>query len=411
MVVCDAVMYSREHHHKASRLQGQGFYLCGAIMSIAAAADATIDWSPEQETALRRVAEWRRKRDKQIFRLQGFAGTGKSTLAIEIGAWSARTAFATFTGKAAIRLIERGAPIEQTSTIHRLIYHFNRINRRRYLVTLKKPHELAHIDLIIIDEASMVGNRLARDLLSFGKPILGIGDGFQLPPVKDVGAPFMGQPDVLMTQVHRTALHSPILQVATALREGKLWKRYIDGDAVNYVDYLNRGEAAKHDVVIAGTNNRRRLINQRLRQHFGFDGVLPNVGETLCCLHNDYTCCCFNGETWRVEQVDPLPSVPAVALELSTIMGEPRTAEVIVPNSFFITGDPPADGEIPFDDYQAFDFGYCLTCHKSQGWEWPSVAVIDETHVPVLKSVAARWLYTACTRAAAKLTIVDRSVR
>jgi exodeoxyribonuclease-5 len=38
--------------------------------------------------------------------------------------------------------------------------------------------------LIIVDECSMVNEALAKDLMSFGIPIIVIGDPFQLPPPK-----------------------------------------------------------------------------------------------------------------------------------------------------------------------------------------------------------------------------------
>ena len=52
-----------------------------------------------------------------------------------------------------------------------------------------------------------------------------------------------------------------------------------------------------------------------------------------------------------------------------------------------------------------FDYGYCITCHKSQGSEWDKVLVIEEKF-PFEKEEHARWLYTACTRASEKLVLV-----
>jgi hypothetical protein len=50
-----------------------------------------------------------------------------------------------------------------------------------------------------------------------------------------------------------------------------------------------------------------------------------------------------------------------------------------------------------------FDYGYCITCHKSQGSEYSKVLVFEE----FLKgNDHARWLYTAATRAKEKLVIV-----
>ena len=54
-----------------------------------------------------------------------------------------------------------------------------------------------------------------------------------------------------------------------------------------------------------------------------------------------------------------------------------------------------------------FDYGYCITCHKSQGSEYDKVLVFEE-HLK--DSQHARWLYTAATRAKKKLIIVkDRT--
>ena len=65
------------------------------------------------------------------------------------------------------------------------------------------------------------------------------------------------------------------------------------------------------------------------------------------------------------------------------------------------------DEEIPFyerKEAEAFDFGYALTTHKAQGSQWGSVLVLDESGV--FKENADRWLYTAVTRAAERVTVV-----
>jgi exodeoxyribonuclease-5 len=48
------------------------------------------------------------------------------------------------------------------------------------------------------------------------------------------------------------------------------------------------------------------------------------------------------------------------------------------------------------------DFGYAITCHKSQGSEWDHVLVLDES----FGNDKARWQYTAATRASKTLTWV-----
>ena len=49
---------------------------------------------------------------------------------------------------------------------------------------LNEDSAVARANLVIIDECSMVDEALGRDLLSFGKPVLVLGDPAQLPPVK-----------------------------------------------------------------------------------------------------------------------------------------------------------------------------------------------------------------------------------
>jgi exodeoxyribonuclease-5 len=46
-------------------------------------------------------------------------------------------------------------------------------------------------------------------------------------------------------------------------------------------------------------------------------------------------------------------------------------------------------------------WGYCITCHKSQGSEWPYVIVVDEG----VAYNRNKWLYTAITRASENLVM------
>ena len=60
----------------------------------------------------------------------------------------------------------------------------------------------------------MVGEEMARDLMSFGKPILVLGDPGQLPPVSGGGFFTEQEPDYLLTDIHRQARDNPIIQLA-----------------------------------------------------------------------------------------------------------------------------------------------------------------------------------------------------
>src|SRR5688572_1647801 len=80
-------------------------------------------WTPMQYAALEAVATWLRDPEsRQVLRLEGYAGTGKTTLA----RWAAqqspngRTHYCAYTGKAASVMRSKGC--DGASTIHQLIY-------------------------------------------------------------------------------------------------------------------------------------------------------------------------------------------------------------------------------------------------------------------------------------------------
>ena len=52
-----------------------------------------------------------------------------------------------------------------------------------------------------------------------------------------------------------------------------------------------------------------------------------------------------------------------------------------------------------------FNYGYAITCHRSQGSQWNKVLVFEETF-PYSVEDHKRWLYTAVTRAADKLVLM-----
>ena len=80
-----------------------------------------MEFSPQQDAALKSVARWLKAGRPQIFRLFGYAGTGKTTLARHFAEHvDGQVQFAAFTGKAAQVLRSKGAT--NARTIHSLIY-------------------------------------------------------------------------------------------------------------------------------------------------------------------------------------------------------------------------------------------------------------------------------------------------
>jgi exodeoxyribonuclease-5 len=231
-----------------------------------------IVWSPQQAQALAAVQAWRRDRNRQHFYLAGYAGTGKSTLAAEIARRAgAGVVHGAFTGKASSVMRAKGCT--DAATIDALIYcpqlqiscvaeepcesppcgERCQYFRERFVGrTLNQDSAVADAQLVIIDEVSMVGEQMGHDLLSFGKPVLVLGDIAQLPPIGDGGFFTKHKPDFQLTEVHRQAFGSPIIELATRVREGWRLLPGSYGDSAVVVD-ISVEEMLNFDQIICGT--------------------------------------------------------------------------------------------------------------------------------------------------------------
>src|SRR6476661_4848679 len=182
-------------------------------------------FTPHQDQALRVVAEWLKAKPgangtPQVFRLFGYAGTGKTTLARHIADEAdGEVKFAAFTGKAAS--VMRGKGCHGASTIHGLIYRARESGEEIPSFDLWDEAPASKAELIIIDECSMVDAELGRDLLSFGVPVLVLGDPAQLPPIQGGGFFTEAEPDAMLTEVHRQAQDDPIVRLSMDVREGR----------------------------------------------------------------------------------------------------------------------------------------------------------------------------------------------
>jgi exodeoxyribonuclease V len=364
---------------------------------------APANWSPEQTRALDAVGKWLRQGEPQVFRLFGYAGVGKTTLARHI-AEGARgdTAFAAFTGKAALVLRSKGCA--GATTIHSLIYNATEGADGAPSFTINRDGPASRASLIVIDECSMVDEELGRDLLSFGKPILVLGDPAQLPPVRGGGFFTETEPNMMLTEIHRQAEDNPIIRLAGAVRRG---------EDLPYGDYgkarvIRRNEISADmvlgaDQVLVGLNKTRRLYNQRIRALKSRAEVLPVAGDKLVCLRNDRTKGLINGGLWSVEELNGVKKDFVMMTVRSEDDATKATTKVAVHKAFF----EGAEGDLPYPirkDSDEFDFGYALTVHKAQGSQWDNVVLFDESYA--FREHRSRWLYTGVTRAAVGLTVV-----
>ena len=361
-------------------------------------------FSPQQDAALKAVADWFKTKPGSrapIFRLFGYAGTGKTTLAKHIAEGvDGKVLFAAFTGKAA--QVMRGKGCDGASTIHSLIYRTRESNAETPTFELFDDAPASKAKLIVIDECSMVDAELGRDLKSFGVPLLVLGDPAQLPPIQGGGFFTEAEPDAMLTEVHRQALGDPIIKLSMDIRAGNRLVPGAYGETqVVARDALDPQRVLDADQVLVGRNNTRRAYNQRLRQRRGFEEPLPQVGDKLVCLRNNRKKGLFNGALWKVQERSSRKT-GILSLRIHPDDGG-KILKVSVRPECFVGGIE--DLEWPQRKrYDEFDFGYVLTVHKAQGSQWDDVVLFDESFA--FPESRDRWLYTGVTRAAKRLTVV-----
>lgn len=365
-----------------------------------------MSWSAQQEQAIAAVKVWLAdKKGQQVFRLFGYAGVGKTTLAKEIAQQAAgKVLFACFTGKAALVLRSKGCA--NASTIHSLIYKPTEDERGITKFILNTDSELAMAKLLVVDEVSMVGPEIGRDLLSFGVRILVLGDPAQLPPISGTGFFTEQAPDVMLTEIHRQAADNPIIRLSMEVREGRALAlgRYGESKIITRAE-LDQGDVLKADQVIVGLNRTRKAYNARMRWLFGHSGDVPLVGERVICLRNNREKGLLNGGIWNVLKAANDNAAGKKTTVSMTVKSEdtPNNVEAVVPIEFFKGTEDTLD-KFYRRNNDEFTWGYAITCHKAQGSQFSETVVFDESFV--FREDARRWLYTAITRAAERITVV-----
>ncbi|MCD7911027.1 ATP-dependent RecD-like DNA helicase [Bacillus velezensis] len=381
-----------------------------------------------QMRAVKSIFKWFKSGEKQTYFLAGYAGTGKSTLVDyvikNLGIKRSHVEFACYTGKAALVLTQKAKGKYKAKTLHRLIYGLDFDETGRMKFVLKDQDELKDVKLIVVDEASMVDGDIMRDLKSFNKKILFIGDQGQLPPVSQKGneefLEMFNNPDFELTEIHRQAEGNPIIHLSMLARTKKNIPYGWHGENKEaLVISHSQWEKVKQscytsaDQIICGYNRTRKNLNKDIRNYIGYSSPFPQVGDKLICTQNNWNKSIreinlVNGMTGYVKRISHnIPKKGDIKRDAMLVQFQPDFTEdtfndLVLVNDHF-HGKKYNLFPNEYNVYSQFDYGYAITCHKSQGSQWDKVVVINEVLDPELHH---RWLYTAITRSSEKLVLV-----
>jgi exodeoxyribonuclease-5 len=330
------------------------------------------------------------------YNIQGLAGTGKTVVLNALAARLPHSIVCAFTAKAASVLRTRGCA--NACTVHSVIYNFLGLVEddlgKTQPVFRAKGDPLAKA-VILLDESSMIGGRIGRDLEATGARIITTGDLGQLQPVGDTQ--HFVQPDVTLSTIHRQALESPIIRQAHAVRNQGDYTA--DTDDFRVVTKSTPEQRQGADIALCWKNNTRRVYNRVRRSELGLSPTVLKAGEPLMCLRNNHPLQVYNGVIYT--------TVRNWSEGNSLHLREELTGrEIAVLNPTIESFSTGYEEDRLDDSYLPLAPAYAATVHKSQGSEWDSVLFIDEhPRGDAWRSFA----YTAITRASKRIVVVRRT--
>ncbi len=346
--------------------------------------------------------------------ITGGPGTGKTTLIKTLLAilddQQIRYKLAAPTGKAAKRMSE--ATGKSAATLHRLLEYDPALGGFS-----KNEKNALNLDLLIIDEASMLDIFLAHALLKaipHHAYLILIGDTDQLPSVgagNVLGDLIASQtiPSVKLTYIFRQAQESLIVTNAHRVNRGEsimtenstnkpdlIFLKEQDPEKV--VHHLTRIYTAllprysihhqnsitlspmKRSIVGTYTLNStlQQIINPHAEKKISYSGFTYHTHDRVMQIKNNYDTGVFNGDTGIIMDIDTEDHTITVQFTDTTVIYTLQDMDEIVP-------------------------AYAISIHKSQGSEFDAVIIVlFMQHFMLLNR---NLLYTALTRAK-KLCII-----
>lgn len=414
-----------------------------------------------------------------VFMVSGLAGTGKTTVLKEtvtsLIASGLRPAVCTPTGKAAHVINQKAEgqflaktlhktlsirPIDNHAEAHKRLDELDmkshgegltdeELKEEQHLLDnldatspnrlsfepVSIPEFVAGCDLLVFDEASMIGKNKTYDKLISRIPLPKIffGDAAQLPPVQDVPALALDRADVRLTDIMRQAADSGILPVSHYVQARKDWPSL--KEIGKYKDITVRKDF--HPDMIAGfegthqilcwKNVTRHEVAKRVRAARGVGFVtedypfLPVVGESVMVDDNDDEKRLLKGQMLKITKIKGYSGAGnpfMLSVECKDEEGKIRHLTLSISDLCEGYELPPSFGTAQrlfnmrrWADKEGIKvmWPYCLTVHKAQGSEWDKVLYLAE--MPQNNPEWRKHAYTAMTRAISEVVLCDFAFR
>ena len=387
-----------------------------------------IELTDEQLDLKRRIIHWYRHygQGKPYYYYSGAAGTGKTTvihsIVEELGLKKNEYIGCAYVGKAVLVLLRHGI---NASTIHSLIYtpmfvtektvivdeygDPKEVRKKKMKFVLKNslPKELK---LIIVDECAMVNDQMRNDILSFGIPVIMMGDQNQLPPVFGSSS-ILDFPDYVLTKIMRQAENDPIVYLSQCILNNKPieYGMYGASQVVSHMP-IDRRVVTDYDMIICAKNKTREQLNDRIREDvFHYHDRKPMIGDKIICRQNNWDenlngIYLTNGLVGNITNIDYC----SMYRDVLYIDFQPdfmdESFEQLSVDYKYLKADFAEKKDFGFTELEKFEYAYAITAHLSQGSEYPRVLFMDEKFFD--PETLKRLRYTAITRARNAITYV-----
>lgn len=399
-VIEDSKLYLRRSYNTKKRIQCELERLKGAVAKVHVdlqvakrAVSETPSLNIQQAEAILYALE------SSVATISGGPGTGKTYTAghllkifLESSSGNARVGLSAPTGKAVATLsksIEKALNSQfDAKTLHALL-------KIRPLGKDSNDPDFLPLDILIVDECSMIDERLFERLLSrlaTGTRLILLGDPDQLPPIEP-GAPFVelvqAQKCGHLEVCQRAELQS-LVQFATYIRtrstiQALEFAKQGQGIDLQILDENEMYAALQRELATftchdMSSYTKRRLLTPIRTGRFGVEEInqaiyqkqAPGAAMPIMILKNDYELDLANGQIG--------------ILEGARVSFETSNAPRVIPKVLLGPYEP----------------AFCLSVHKSQGSEFDEVFLLLPSGS---ERFGRKMLYTAVTRTKKKLHI------